>query len=63
MENNAKIYNVDKKIKIINKSFFDIKIKNSKYSYNENDFILNENIDCIFLSPPWGGIEYNKQIK
>ena len=45
-KNNAKIYNCPDNIVYINKDYFDL--------------MIDEKIDYIFLSPPWGGPEYKK---
>ena len=45
-KNNSKIYNCPDNIVYFNKDYFDLNI--------------DEKIDYIFLSPPWGGPEYKK---
>jgi trimethylguanosine synthase len=47
LKHNAKIYGVEKKLKVIESSFFDLKAQNF------------DKIDAVFLSPPWGGVNYN----
>jgi 16S rRNA G966 N2-methylase RsmD len=48
-ENNASIYNVENKIKLIKKDFL-------KLSRED----IGCDVDVVFIAPPWGGIGYSK---
>lgn len=50
-QNNVKVYNAESKITFLNKNVLLLdKTKD-----------LNENLDIIFISPPWGGVTYSKE--
>jgi predicted RNA methylase len=54
-KNNAEVYNCNQeKIEFINSDYLNIK-NNPSYS--------NLKSDCVFLSPPWGGMDYSKTEK
>jgi tRNA/tmRNA/rRNA uracil-C5-methylase (TrmA/RlmC/RlmD family) len=48
-QNNAKIYGVDHKIRFLMQDFFNL---------DRTINLKQKNIDLVFLSPPWGGVNY-----
>lgn len=50
-ETNVKVYGVEDKCEFILMEW-----KEDSYKQFEN-----QNIDCVFALPPWGGVDYNKQ--
>lgn len=47
IEENSEVYGVGNKIEAMNLDFFNTP--------------SNIEVDCVFMSPPWGGIDYTSQ--